>query len=288
MNNQFLTQRDDIIEWLNSYRIYHYHIHDDLTIDVEQDVSLRAKSLSYLPIQFGQIKGFFDASYNQFKTLSGFPHRIEAIFNVSYNELSSLEGFPSYVGGDIYLHHNKLRSLKGLPNKTLANLIIDNNPLHSLKHCPEIVLGDFSANIAKLKSLKEGPRMVNGNYTCNSQELTTLEGMAYSILGVAFFHSPKLKIDQYRSISLMYFMHQCEKEEAKIEEFKKLYTKQDSFFILAVEQHVFSEEMEKIKIKQEKIYLDNITLDSPKKEIQAMTENDVNSTQEHYLKKIKL
>jgi len=86
------TTRDGVIKVCKRYRIENYTINDDLSIDVDGDVSLTSNGLEYLPVRFNYVSG----SFYCYK-----------------NELKSLKGSPQTVGGHFYCHSNKLKTLEG-------------------------------------------------------------------------------------------------------------------------------------------------------------------------------
>ena len=81
--------------WLDSMGIHNYTINNDLTVDVDGDVDLYNKNLTKIPVQFNEVLGNFDCSYNN---------------------LESLEWHPKYVGGDFDCSHNPGLSTRYLDN----------------------------------------------------------------------------------------------------------------------------------------------------------------------------
>ena len=72
--------KEGIISWLSKYEIAKYTIHDNLVVDVHEDVWLSNKNLTSLPFQFGIVQGDFDCSRNQLTSLEHCPKVIEGVF----------------------------------------------------------------------------------------------------------------------------------------------------------------------------------------------------------------
>ena len=79
---------------------------------------------------------------------------LKGSFNCSYNNLKSLEGCPKEVGGDFYCSHNQLTSLEGCPKKIGRDFYCSHNQLISLKGCPKEVIGYFYCHNNSKKLLK--------------------------------------------------------------------------------------------------------------------------------------
>lgn len=129
--NQFLKTQSEIKSWLEKLSIFNYTIHDDLTVDVNGDVSLFSKNLTYIPVQFGIVSGFFDCSENQLTSLLGSPTEIGKSFFCSKNRLTSLEYLPAIVEKDIIASNNQIRSLKKTYLIRSETLCVQLNPLLS-------------------------------------------------------------------------------------------------------------------------------------------------------------
>ena len=104
--------KQEIIDWLDKMGIENYSLRDNL-IDVEGSVYLFNRKLKVIPVQFGIVKGFFDCSDNNLK---------------------SLEGSPETVGGNFYCFRNNLESLKYLPD-IKGELICDDHLKDSEEYC---------------------------------------------------------------------------------------------------------------------------------------------------------
>ena len=102
-------KRQLIKNWLDEMEVTNYTINDDFAIDVDGYVNLRNRNLVEFPeyIQFNEVAGFFDCSYNKLISLRGCPKIVHASFYCDHNNLDSLEGCPKTVKGDIYCYCNK-------------------------------------------------------------------------------------------------------------------------------------------------------------------------------------
>lgn len=152
----------DVKKWLNEMSIENYTINDNLTVDVDGDVSLFRKELKSIPVQFGVVNGDF---------------------NCAVNQLKSLLGCPKIVVGDFYCYKNKITSLVMAPEKVYGSFDCGSNKLTSLKGCPKVIKTDFSCPDNNLLSLNDGPEEVGGSFSCYSNKLTSLDGIPREISG---------------------------------------------------------------------------------------------------------
>ena len=88
-----LKTKDEIIQWLDKYKIEKYTVNDDLTVDVDGSVWVSNKFISIIPIKFNLVTGYFLCSMNKAK---------------------NLEFCPKYVGDSFYCQNNPLKSIKEL------------------------------------------------------------------------------------------------------------------------------------------------------------------------------
>ena len=65
--------KEEIKLWLSQYGISKYTIHDNLVVDVHQQVSIYRANLTSLPFQFGIIEGYFDCDGNKLTSLDHCP-----------------------------------------------------------------------------------------------------------------------------------------------------------------------------------------------------------------------
>lgn len=146
----FLINRCDIETWLKAYRINNYIIQDDLTVDIDGDISWRVgtqnRDMSHTefkfyelfacegvaPFKFGHIEGNFDCTWNVTESLKGSPDSVKGDFNCSHNRLESLRHSPQTVGGRFKCGYNWLESLTHGP-RTVGDLFdCSYNPVKSI------------------------------------------------------------------------------------------------------------------------------------------------------------
>ncbi len=154
------TGKEDIESMLDELIITNYKIHDDLTVDVMDDVDLSNLEMEVIPFKFGTVNGNFDCSLNKLKSLVGSPRVVTGNFNCVVNDITTLEGGPEQVNGKLFsCDNNKLTSLEYLPKFGRQKEIIlscSANQLKSLKGCPAIV-SELHCTNGNLESLKGAP-----------------------------------------------------------------------------------------------------------------------------------
>jgi len=152
--------------------------------------------LNIIPIQFNIIRGNFDCSYNQFKSLEGSPKEVEGYFNCSNNKLILLKGSLKEVEKDFDCSFNNLKSLEGCPEKIGRDFYCEYNNLTSLKGCLKIIKGNFDCSHNNLKSLKECPKEIKGNFNCIFNKLISLEGSPEKVGGNFYCSNNKVKFTE--------------------------------------------------------------------------------------------
>ena len=85
----------DISKICKKYGITNWSINKDGLIDVDDDVDLRNRELTKLPLKFGRVTGYFYCFNNRLTSLEGGPSSVGGYFDCSHNQLTSLEGGPS-------------------------------------------------------------------------------------------------------------------------------------------------------------------------------------------------
>jgi hypothetical protein len=155
----FPNTKDEIVELCIKYKIENYTINDDLSIDVDGDVSLKGGVLEYLPLKFNYVSGYFNCSFNKLKTLEGSPQTVGGYFMCYYNKLKTLEGSPQTVGHDFDCSDNNLVSLEGCPQTVSIDFNCSDNELKTLKGCPQTVGGNFYCFNNELKDLEHFPEV---------------------------------------------------------------------------------------------------------------------------------
>ncbi len=184
------------------FKIGDYTIKDGL-INTDFNVKL-IKKVKKLPVQFGDVGGYFYCYNNQLTSLEGAPEFVGGDFYCANNQLTSLEGAPQSVGGYFYCNNNKLTSLVESPTKVGGNFVCYNNKLMSLAGAPQSVGGYFDCANNKLASLVGGPNKVSGYFDCRNNKLTSLEGAPQSV-GDKFYcdwteNLPLLRLVRYKKI----------------------------------------------------------------------------------------
>lgn len=165
-NNQFLDNRFDIADWLNSNGVEKYTIEEDLTVNVKGGLKINTQELDYLPVRFAKVDGNVSFHYMYYSTQTR-------------GKLKSLEGCPQIVGGHFNCSYNQLKSLVGGPKEVALNYVCSDNCLISLQGSPEEVIGNFNCEDNILETLKGGPLKVGEKYWCCKNRLVSLKGMGY-------------------------------------------------------------------------------------------------------------
>jgi hypothetical protein len=119
-------------------------INSDGTVDIEGDCFLKlTKKVNQLPVNFGEVSGNFNCSYNNLTSLIGAPQSVGGYFYCSYNQLTSLVGAPQSVGRHFNCADNQLTSLEGAPQSVGGCFDCYRNQLTSLVGSPQSVGGYF-------------------------------------------------------------------------------------------------------------------------------------------------
>lgn len=129
----FPSSKEEIHRLCKEYRIDYYHIKDDLTIDVTDNVILSRYNLEYLPLNFNHVIGFFNCTNNNLISLKGAPKKVGGCFDCSNNKLKSLEYSPIEIGYDLSCMSNEIMSLKHFPT-VKGNIGIAFNPITFIVH----------------------------------------------------------------------------------------------------------------------------------------------------------
>jgi hypothetical protein len=95
----FLKSKEEIKKWLDNYKIKNYTINNDLTIDVNDNVNLRDKKLTNIPIKFNIVTGNFWCSNNKITSLEFAPKEVGGSFRCNMNKITTLEYSP--VTGEV-------------------------------------------------------------------------------------------------------------------------------------------------------------------------------------------
>ena len=199
--------KQKIKDLCEKYDIENYTINDDMSIDVDGDVSLNNYGLFELPLTFRKVTGYFDCLNNQLTTLKGapievgehfdannnyltnldyLPKKIEEDIYIANNKLTSLKGLPEVVYGDVYCTHNKLTNFEGSPKEVYGTFTCAGNDITSLKGCPEFIEKDFSINKNKVTSFEYGPKKIGNNYFAGQNPIFNMDGFETEFGGKLF------------------------------------------------------------------------------------------------------
>ncbi len=104
---------------------------------IEQELDISEMGLTELP-DFSTVivKGIFDCSGNQLRTLKGAPLAVGRDFDCSKNLLETLEGCSRNIGGQLICSINRLKSLRGVPEELTGLLACSYNQLYTLDGFP--------------------------------------------------------------------------------------------------------------------------------------------------------
>lgn len=128
-----LKNKNDILNWLNFYKISNYIIHPDMSVDVNDNVDISNKNLDFIPVNFNRIEGFFNCSHNNFSDLSSGPKIVIKTLACRFNKIKSLSNCHVQVGWAMDCEHNELTSLDAKGITINGNLYLTHNPLTSFE-----------------------------------------------------------------------------------------------------------------------------------------------------------
>jgi hypothetical protein len=253
--NQFLTSKDEIKIWLDSMNIQNYDIHDDLTVDVNNQVYLYNKGLTHLPVQFGIVEKNFDISNNELTSLVGSPHTANALFRCKNNFLTDLVGGP-HEAFDFNVNYNKITTLKGAPEIVHCFFSCAHNELTSLDYLPKKIghTLDLSKNpISSLKGLEK----------CDLQMGLVLIDCLLTHLDEVPLHINKLCINGNPIINYSNLFNLTELSSLMMKDYLN---KEDLVYFSdnLISQKEIKEYLSKLKIQDEKEQLGNLVSELPK------------------------
>ncbi len=107
-----LKTRKQIEKRLKKYEIIDYTINDDLSVNINESVSLYYKKIKEFPIQFNKVNGSFNCYYNQLTSLIGCPKEVNGGFYCSNNQLTSLKYSPKRIKGWFYCFNNEINKIE--------------------------------------------------------------------------------------------------------------------------------------------------------------------------------
>jgi hypothetical protein len=142
-----VSEKSEIHNICKEYNIKNYTINDDLSIDVDGNVSLWFIEVDKIPLNFNRVSGYFDCSNNNYLTSLEFcPKWVGGNFSCNDNNLKSLEFCPEYVGGRFSCKSNILTSLEYLPKYIGRDIYCDNNKIWSFRGIPDNFRGDLDCS----------------------------------------------------------------------------------------------------------------------------------------------
>lgn len=142
-DNHFFKTRQEVEAWLKKMEVKNYEIDDNLVVNVKNTVNISSKKLSYLPIQFGEIKGDFVVFNVGLRSCSGMPFIVRGGVYANQNKLKTLEYSPVIIEGDYHVGRNRLTTLKGVPDKIGGDFVFSSNRIKTFRFMPNHIGGDF-------------------------------------------------------------------------------------------------------------------------------------------------
>ena len=111
------TNKQEIENWLDEYKVKNYTINEDLSVDVVGDVWLYSREFKEIPVKFNIIKGGFTCGNNQLTSTEFFPKEVSGFFICYNNKFKNLDNFPKLAEGWIDIRKNpNLENIVGLWN----------------------------------------------------------------------------------------------------------------------------------------------------------------------------
>lgn len=220
MNTKKLNTRPEILAWLEKMGVENFTINQDLTVDVDGSVDLINKGLSFIPIQFGVVKGIFQCSNNKLTSLLGTPHLIKGIFKCSGNQLTNLVGGPEIADFAYECHNNHLTTLLGSPKET-KYFDCSNNNLTNIENGP-LVVQNFICHNNPIQITKPIQTKIKRSFTHHNDDKTCID-LFKAYYQDHFIHETKkihyeifLQSDEFER-KLAQFLIQYEKEHLENE-----------------------------------------------------------------------
>jgi len=102
--------------------------YSNYVINIEGNVNISNCNLKEIPIQFGDVEGWFDCEYNHLTSLKNCPINVNLSFYCGHNLLKSLEYCPENIGKEFYFNNNSLTSLDYFPIYVGGSIHCRNNP----------------------------------------------------------------------------------------------------------------------------------------------------------------
>lgn len=189
-----LNTKQKIEDWLNDNIITNYTIHDDLTVDVNQDVWITRRRKK-LPFQFGIVEGDFFASDLGLESLEGAPRIVTGLFRCSNNPITSLKYGPVEVGGDFLCSSTKITDLQFSPETVGGFFECTSCELVSFFGCPKKINSYFHCSSNRLQSFEYSPELINGAFIAAFNEFNSFKHFPKKVEYATLNGNPLLTID---------------------------------------------------------------------------------------------
>lgn len=137
MNKKEIKKQID--DWLKQNRIHNYNIDDNLIIHVDDNVSLSAKRLRFLPYRFGTVTGSFYIGHNPIESLINTPGYIGKDFDMSYTQIKYIDTSPIIIKGAIQIHCSLLQDMKGFKDFEFEYIGIDEKQRNNFQDAMDIL-----------------------------------------------------------------------------------------------------------------------------------------------------
>lgn len=96
------TTKEEVIDWLELYKISDYIIRPDLAVNCHGAVILHEYPEETLPVRFGIVAGDFDIGYSNLITLRGCPNTVGHRFSANKTAITNTDFCPNRIGCLIY------------------------------------------------------------------------------------------------------------------------------------------------------------------------------------------
>ena len=93
-----------IQKWLEQRSIKPFHIYDDLTVDISNDLFLNDENLTHIPLNLGVVNGNLELSNNALTNLKGIAKKIDGYLMLTNNPINNLDYLPQSVKGIIHIN----------------------------------------------------------------------------------------------------------------------------------------------------------------------------------------
>lgn len=181
--SKILTDKKEIEAFLKHNSIRNYEIVQSndkycYMVNVYGHVYLAGQNLKTLGVKFNEVKGDFNCSMNDLKSLRGAPNIVDS-FYCNNNKLENLKYAPTTVHGNFDCSSNEITSLKGAPRLIRVDFNCRQNKLKSISHGPHTVYGfmDFTENDLQAINLKDLPQEFLAIYLLMNKSLGAIQNV---------------------------------------------------------------------------------------------------------------